>query len=479
MPPNQLLLLLLCACLGAGSFVTVEKDSHGVWWFKHGEKTFMSRGINHVNNGGQDDGVGGRDSGDCKRLTGSDLCGDALSFAKDLDFSPYFNSTMDRYGSEDAWANNTVQRMQSWNFNTIGGWSGTHAERAGVNHGMYYAHLLDIGTTWFNHLGLDFDLWSDEFAQQCERIASKEVAMRANDEFLLGYQLDNELHCTNLGLVQFLQGRLNYTKAPGQQRATRFLATTYNNSIQKLNAAWGINASDFDDVKYHLADKGLKNQTVAMDNKAWLGVVIEQYMRVSVGAVKKYDQNHLIIGMRGQNTGFRPDINLYPEVLEALIPYIDVFDFHSYEDLPQMDMLAHVHNTTGKPILLGEFSFIAWDSNLPNNKGARSCTWKNKDHHTDECPNVETTQGGRARGFTRYVSTLVQAPFVVGYHWWQWADEPGAAHNGGAGGRWPDGEDSNYGVVHLDDDPYGVLTEEMTSTNGKVEAMHAGSTPQA
>ena len=55
----------------------------------------------------------------------------------------------------------------------------------------------------------------------------------------------------------------------------------------------------------------------------------------------------------------------------------------------------------------------------------------------------------------------------------QWADEPGAAHNGGAGGRWPDGEDSDYGVVHLDDDPYGVLTEEMARTNGRVEAMHS------
>ena len=42
--------------------------------------TFMSRGIIYVNNVGQDDGVGGRDSGDDKRLTGSDL----LSFAKDL-----------------------------------------------------------------------------------------------------------------------------------------------------------------------------------------------------------------------------------------------------------------------------------------------------------------------------------------------------------------------------------------------------------
>ena len=148
------------------SFVAVEKDEKGVWWFKHGDTKFFSRGINHVNNGGQDDGVGGRDSVNCKRMTGSDLCGDSLSFSKDLMFSPYFNSTMARYGSEEAWANNTANRMASWGFNTVGGWSATVVERAATERGMYYTHMLDMGTTWLNHWGLDFDVWSTDYAQQ-------------------------------------------------------------------------------------------------------------------------------------------------------------------------------------------------------------------------------------------------------------------------------------------------------------------------
>ena len=56
---------------------------------------------------------------------------------------------------------------------------------------------------------------------------------------------------------------------------------------------------------------------------------------------------------------------------------------------------------------------------------------------------------------------------------WQWADEPGASGSRSlGGGRWPDAENSNYGLVHLDDDAYGLLTEEMTRTNAKIEAIH-------
>ena len=67
----MLLAALPLARGASSSFVTVEKDARGVWWFKHGATTFFSRGINHVNNGGQDDGVGGRDSVNCTALSGS------------------------------------------------------------------------------------------------------------------------------------------------------------------------------------------------------------------------------------------------------------------------------------------------------------------------------------------------------------------------------------------------------------------------
>ena len=34
-------------------FVSVQKDSSGVWWFAHRGQHFLSKGVNHVNNGGQ------------------------------------------------------------------------------------------------------------------------------------------------------------------------------------------------------------------------------------------------------------------------------------------------------------------------------------------------------------------------------------------------------------------------------------------
>ena len=77
--------------------------------------------------------------------------------------------------------------------------------------------------------------------------------------------------------------------------------------------------------------------------------------------------------MRGQNTGFwsYPEgILSFPGLLNAMVPYVDVFDFHTYEDLPEMEYMAGIYKAIGKPILLGEFSFIAWDSNLPNGRGA-------------------------------------------------------------------------------------------------------------
>lgn len=50
----------------AADFVHLVQDSGGVWWLEHNGARFMSLGINHVNNGGMDDGVGGRESVLCQ-----------------------------------------------------------------------------------------------------------------------------------------------------------------------------------------------------------------------------------------------------------------------------------------------------------------------------------------------------------------------------------------------------------------------------
>eukprot|EP01121_Diplochlamys_sp_Union-15-3_P002159 TRINITY_DN11881_c0_g1_i1.p1 TRINITY_DN11881_c0_g1~~TRINITY_DN11881_c0_g1_i1.p1 ORF type:complete len:447 (-),score=80.03 TRINITY_DN11881_c0_g1_i1:101-1441(-) len=427
------LLLLLLNYILCGPYVSITKDDKGVWWFTQNGNNFISIGVNHVNNGGPDDGVGGRESADCNYP----LCGDTLSFAPKLGFAPYFNSTMARWGSQENWAQNVVSRISSWNFNSIGGWSATIVEQA-LKPGQYYAHLLDMATTWQKHMTLP-DMFTQEILAQVDSIAKKECAPRANDTRLLGWQTDNELDWGSPFLMIYLQYP---SSAPGLTRAIQFLQQKYP-TIADLNKSWNINATSFNDVPRHLNDKSLNQNNFNNDQTDFLFVVASQYFKITTEAIKRYDPNHLILGAR---FAWLPD-----NVVRALIPYVDVIDQHGYDDYPPGN-LEHLHQLSGKPIIVGEFSFTAIDSNLPNTRGARA-------------GNPYATQNERANGFTRYVTALLKYPFALGYHWWQYADEPSS-------GRWPDGEDSNYGVVAIDDDPYQVLTTEMTKFNAQAQDLH-------
>jgi hypothetical protein len=68
------------------------------------------------------------------------------------------------------------------------------------------------------------------------------------------------------------------------------------------------------------------------------------------------------------------------------------------------------------------------------------------------------TQADRADGYERYVEGALELPFVVGLHWFQYTDQPIL-------GRSLDGENSNYGVVDVQDEPYFTLVERMRVVN--------------
>ena len=129
--------------------------------------------------------------------------------------------------------------------------------------------------------------------------------------------------------------------------------------------------------------------------------------------------------------------------------FLDVVSFNNYAFTAPAEPLKKLHATTGRPIMLTEFSFKARDSGLPNTRGAGQPV---------------ATQQDRADHFDRYVTGLAELPFVVGYHWFQYSDQP-------AEGRF-DGENSNYGVVNGSDEPWTVLAERMKQVNSRLEATH-------
>jgi agarase len=61
---------------------------------------------------------------------------------------------------------------------------------------------------------------------------------------------------------------------------------------------------------------------------------------------------------------------------------------------------------------------------------------------------------------------LAGLPYCVGYHWFEYTDEPKE-------GRF-DGENCNYGLVRINDEPWELLTERMKALNPTLDALHAG-----
>ena len=377
--------LLVPACR---SFVTLVQDPPGTWWFSDGGKKFLSLSLNHCNHGGLDDGVGGREAAVCRRATNNSLCGDSLNFAGELGYAPVYQVMQDKYGSEAAWAAATIAQLKGFGFNGVSGWSHTLAEREAAAQGIYYFHLLDIGTTWPNsHNGLDLDVWDPAFTSQCQAIAAAQVPQRASDPYLLAWQTDNEPNFANVGLVKYLQ---LYGQGPGGAQAIAWLQARYA-TLAALNAAWGTAAASWGALGAALPARNAA--AFAADDADWVGRVVDRYLNVSTSAIRALDPNHLISGVRFSYNS--------PQIAAAAAHYCDFLDQHDYGDLPDLVGLAAMHKATGKPIILGEFSFTAADSNMPNTHGARA-------------GRPERTQTGRTAKYRAYAQAVVRAPFMLG-----------------------------------------------------------------
>ena len=172
------------------------------------------------------------------------------------------------------------------------------------------------------------------------------------------------------------------------------------------------------------------------------------------------DPNHLVLGARVVSV-------LTPaEVPAAAGPWVDVFsvNYYFYLDgmvealqqawgplVPVDGWLKAYADLSGRPVLITEFSFRAADGGVPGS-------------YPPIYPTFDTQQQ-RADAFEGYATACQQSPWIVGHHWFQYADEP-------AGGRF-DGEDSNFGLVDNADQPWAALTGRMTQIHAAAPHLKA------
>jgi hypothetical protein len=133
--------------------------------------------------------------------------------------------------------------------------------------------------------------------------------------------------------------------------------------------------------------------------------------------------------------------------------YADVISVNHYRKTGIFDarQVGAISALAGKPVMITEFSWRAMEnsSGCSNSKGA-DVTVK--------------TQQDRADRFRTYATNALAQPFIVGYDFFMYHDQPPM-------GRF-DGEDSNYGLVDIHDGFYTTLLGAITEVNGRAAQIH-------
>lgn len=392
----------------------------GVWWLITPDgQGFFSKGVNHVHYDGD--------------------------FSPKLGYSPYNRVVAAKYGSASKWAEASVARMRRWGLNTVGAWS----SREAYEQRMPYAFLAGLsegaGAEW--QYGKVADVFSTRFADAVRQKAKRDCAPRARDPFLLGYFTDNELRWgpdwrSKKSLFEEFLGESE--DKPGKQAVVRLLRARHA-TAEAFNEAWGTELKSLDELP-KLTVLPMTNAAAKTARSEFLRDYARTYFKTCREAIKAVDPNHLVLGCRF--AGYAP-----AEVVEGMAEFVDAVSYNNYDSRPPVEALTKLHAATGKPAMLTEFSIKASDSGLPNTKGAGKAL---------------ATQQDRADHLDRYVTGLAQLPFIVGYHWFEYSDEP-------AEGRF-DGENSNYGLVNIKDEPWTVLVTRLQEVNARIEETHRQST---
>ena len=184
-----------------------------------------------------------------------------------------------------------------------------------------------------------------------------------------------------------------------------------------------------------------------------LGPWANKYFEVTSRLIKKYDSNHLILGVR---------FNKKPSdaVLMASKARIDIHSFNCYTDsgILQLDVFQKTYKITGVPIMISEFSFFSNENDSAN-----------PNHFTSDKSQLfgglVKSQQERADAFHKFVTDCARCKIVLGTEWFQWNDEPPA-------GRRNDSESYNFGIVDINDNPYILLLNAIKKTSIESQNIH-------
>ena len=417
----------------AGGFYRTMRDDAGKWWFVDpgGSPMFLS-GIGVVNHNGH--------------------------YSAALGYAPYARTVARKYPTLEDWATNTLARIRAWGFNFLSSPSANLLHR-----GLPTAHVVNIGQD-FACYGDEFDLlpcdggpcsgfpnvfhplWPDYCRYRAQSVCSHD----RDDPWTLGWYIDNELSWWG-DKRQFktppASGLFDAAakKAPGhpaRQALERFLAEH--------------------------GHAGPASAAPAELKREFVRLCARKYFEAATAAIREADPNHLVLGCR-----FAGLPSADPVVWEECGRFCDAVSVNIYPmadldrgvavDWPgpnarlMSDLIGERARMAGKPVIVTEWSFSALDSGLPCTHGAGQRFF---------------TQRERAEATSIFARTMWAMPEVAGYVYFMWCDQPAVGRSG------PQSENTNYGLVNADDEPYEEQVAALAALQCHAEASRAAEVPR-
>lgn len=459
-------------------FFTVGRDANNVWWFKEPSgANFFAKSVTSVNRGGLMEGRIG----------------------------PYYNSTVARYGtSNETFRMAVSSRLAHWNFNSLGAWATSEfwVEPAAPNalpftidvEATYGAPL----TTLVNGSNMP-DVFDPAWLAYLDSRAAALCAPHAQSQGLLGYFTDNELnwpHFTDVekslpptaapvnftvhgpGLLQ-----LSLSQDPAKPigvAAWSWVLGRYNGSLSSLSTAWQLPQalqSQGDMAALYTSQMlTIASAQLQADDADWQSVYASGYFERTADAIKKYDGNHLILGVKYGG----PASN---EVYTANAKYHDVvsLDNYRYNMSARVQAVAAATNHAA-PILVAEFSWIGSGCPVqpadPSGITELECCEPDADPSVGgfPCPVPGETPATNMTNMDRMycnggfaLASTFAVPEVVGWTWYRWVDE-------GSLGQVPS-PFSELGLVDLWDRVKADAAVYLAPLNAAAEAIHAAGDP--
>ena len=312
-----------------------------------------------------------------------------------------------RFGSDwyQKWINLTVLRMNNWGINTIGNWSDPSL---GESHQKAYVATLEGWGIETGRMGMP-DVYANGYAAMVDSAAAFQCSTKKDDPYLIGYFIGNE--------------------PPWPGRETDLVEVILEGQETPMQAT----------LKKFLAEGDSPDR-----RKEFVYETYSRFLDIVCSAIKKYDPNHLNLGLRFGDTPASG-------IIMASRKYFDVFSINHYGYEAPVNEIQSIYEQTGLPVIIGEFHFGTPGRGLAPGLAQTS--------------NMEE----RAVAYRYYIENAAAHPALIGTHWFQWIDQPST-------GRF-DGENYNIGLVDVTDRPYPDMIKASNETFQRLLNVHSGKEP--